>query len=97
MEPFWLFLGRVNEYGQVPVGEYAKAHGGMTFFHLFGGGICHISTVQCSQKMRSHEKGTGRQNRQKMVQWVYFEVSRNVKKCRDWNDRSRRDWGDKGG
>ncbi len=32
MEPFWLFLGRVNEYGQVPVGEYAKAHGGMTFF-----------------------------------------------------------------
>ncbi|MGM9916806.1 hypothetical protein [Anaerotignum sp.] len=32
MEPFWLFWGRVNEYGQVPVGEYAKTRGGTTFF-----------------------------------------------------------------
>ncbi len=31
MEPFWLFWGRVNEYGQVPVGDYAKTHGGTAF------------------------------------------------------------------
>lgn len=31
MESFWLFWGSVNEYGQVPVGEYAQTHGGTTF------------------------------------------------------------------
>lgn len=27
----WLFWGRINEYGQIPAGEYAKAHAGTTF------------------------------------------------------------------
>ncbi len=31
MEQVLLFFGRVNEFGQVPVGEYAKVHSGTTF------------------------------------------------------------------
>lgn len=31
MEKIWLFWGRVDAYGQLPVGDYAKAHGETTF------------------------------------------------------------------
>lgn len=67
MEPFWLFFGQGQRIWTGACGGICESPWGNDVFHLFGGGIRHILAVQCSQKTRSHEKGTGRQNRQKMV------------------------------
>lgn len=97
MEPFWLFFGQGQRIWTGACGGICESPWGNDVFHLFGGGIVTYWLFNVHKKRgRMRKEPVDKIGKKWYNGSEIQEISRSVKKCRDWNDCSERVWGDKG-